>query len=165
MFELYAYRGLYSYSLIYWCTNKDINLFLAEFRHLLKAAKLELKKSKRKDYYKILGVPKTATDDELKKGYRKEALKHHPGEVVFVLYVSVTWPLIFDFTPVLLTSNIWPPLIYGLTPLAPRDVWYLWQSIIKWRCFDCGDLNYSSFKRFEFKRLKRQCKSTTVKIA
>uniref|UniRef100_A0A069DN47 DnaJ protein n=1 Tax=Clytia hemisphaerica TaxID=252671 RepID=A0A069DN47_9CNID len=49
-----------------------------EYRRLLKEAKLELKKSKRKDYYKILGVSKTASEQEMKKAYRKEALKHHP---------------------------------------------------------------------------------------
>src|SRR6266705_1353042 len=31
-----------------------------------------------KDYYATLGLPKTATDAEIKKAYRKLARKHHP---------------------------------------------------------------------------------------
>ncbi|KAI2583004.1 DnaJ heat shock protein family (Hsp40) member C7 [Homo sapiens] len=49
-----------------------------EHKQLLKNAQLELKKSKRKDYYKILGVDKNASEDEIKKAYRKRALMHHP---------------------------------------------------------------------------------------
>ncbi|XP_065075263.1 dnaJ homolog subfamily C member 7-like isoform X1 [Ochlerotatus camptorhynchus] len=49
-----------------------------EIKNLLKDAKLQLKKSKRKDYYKILGITKQATEEEIKKAYRKRALVHHP---------------------------------------------------------------------------------------
>ncbi|XP_049786503.1 dnaJ homolog subfamily C member 7 [Schistocerca cancellata] len=49
-----------------------------ENRRLLQEAKLALKKSKRKDYYKILGIDKNASTDEIKKAYRKRALVHHP---------------------------------------------------------------------------------------
>lgn len=33
-----------------------------------------------KDYYKVLGVEKKATQDEIKKAFRKLAIKYHPDK-------------------------------------------------------------------------------------
>lgn len=56
-----------------------MNIFV-ENKRLLAEAKLALKKSKRKDYYKILGIDKNASTDDIKKAYRKRAMVHHPGK-------------------------------------------------------------------------------------
>lgn len=68
---LYFYQSYTSYI--------RLHLPPPEHKQLLKNAQMELKKSKRKDYYKVLGVGKNATEDEIKKAYRKRALMHHPG--------------------------------------------------------------------------------------
>ncbi|KUJ21035.1 TPR-like protein [Mollisia scopiformis] len=46
----------------------------------VRKAELELKKSKRKDYYKILGIDKDADENAIKKAYRKAAIIHHPDK-------------------------------------------------------------------------------------
>ncbi|KAL6297874.1 protein prenylyltransferase [Sparassis latifolia] len=45
-----------------------------------KKAEAALKRSKTKDYYKILGVSRECTEIEVKKAYRRESLKHHPDK-------------------------------------------------------------------------------------
>ena len=40
-----------------------------------------MSKKNKRDYYKVLGVTKSATKDEIKQAYRRLALKHHPDRV------------------------------------------------------------------------------------
>ena len=56
---------------------------IAEVRSLqaeLKKAEAALKRSKSKDYYKILGVARECTEVEIKKAYHKGSLIHHPDK-------------------------------------------------------------------------------------
>lgn len=75
----YPFSKLHCVFIYTFISSPDIFSIFTENKRLLQEAKLALKKSKRKDYYKILGVNKNASTDEIKKAYRKRALVHHPG--------------------------------------------------------------------------------------
>ncbi|KAI8799848.1 hypothetical protein BJ742DRAFT_110888 [Cladochytrium replicatum] len=51
-----------------------------EIQRALRNSKGEEKMAKRKDYYKILGIDRSASDIEIKKAYRKAALQYHPDK-------------------------------------------------------------------------------------
>jgi len=58
-------------------TENDVRALQAE----VKKAEAALKRSKTKDYYKILGVARDCGEADIKKAYRRESLKHHPDKV------------------------------------------------------------------------------------
>lgn len=55
-----------------------INPSVVVNKRLLENAKITLKRSLHKDYYKILGVAKDSSLDDIKKAYKKRAMIHHP---------------------------------------------------------------------------------------
>ena len=63
-------------------TENDVRALQAE----LKKAEAALKRSKTKDYYKILGVARDCGETDIKKAYRRESLKHHPDKVTFPFF-------------------------------------------------------------------------------
>ena len=58
----------------------SIDPSISGLKEKLRHAKMELKKSKRKDYYKIMNIAKDATEEEIKKAYKRQALTWHPDK-------------------------------------------------------------------------------------
>ncbi|KAF1988281.1 DnaJ-domain-containing protein [Aulographum hederae CBS 113979] len=52
-----------------------------QIENLLREAHTLLKRSKQKDYYKVLGVPRDADERDIKKAWRKLTIKYHPDKV------------------------------------------------------------------------------------
>ncbi|PHH53752.1 DnaJ subfamily C member 7 [Ceratocystis fimbriata CBS 114723] len=53
-----------------------------QIQRLLQKAQVALKRSKTKDYYKVLGVPNDADERLIKKAYRMRSKEHHPDKAV-----------------------------------------------------------------------------------
>jgi len=51
-----------------------------EYGDGLRNAEREIKKARRKDYYKILDIPKTASERQIKKAFRRCGVDHHPDK-------------------------------------------------------------------------------------
>ena len=93
----------------------------------LKKAEVALKRSKTKDYYKILGVHKGCNDGDIKKAYRRESLKHHPDKVSFfffgVVIISSFDARILLYRVVMRKNSNWSskPTLYFRIPRDEQD--------------------------------------------
>jgi DnaJ family protein C protein 7 len=52
----------------------------SDLRRSARQSQMDAKRARRKDYYKILGVDKAATEEQIRKSYKKLALKYHPDK-------------------------------------------------------------------------------------
>jgi DnaJ family protein C protein 3 len=61
-------------------TAKEHHPDAQQLNQLLQKAQVELKRSKTKDYYKVLGVPRDADEVQIKGAYRRMIKAHHPDK-------------------------------------------------------------------------------------
>jgi len=61
-------------------TAKEHHPGVQKITQLLQKAQMELKRSKTKDYYKVLGLPRDADEVQIKAAYRRMVKTHHPDK-------------------------------------------------------------------------------------
>ena len=84
----------------------------------LKKAEAALKRSKTKDYYKILGVARDCGETDIKKAYRRESLKHHPDKVIFFFFrVPPFFNQILVYRVVMKRNLNWSPKLTLFSPI------------------------------------------------
>ncbi|KAH6606837.1 dnaj domain containing, partial [Trichoderma cornu-damae] len=72
--------GNWEESIREWKAIQDLDPADNSIRQEIRRAELELKKSQRKDYYQIMGLEKDADANDIKRAYRKMAVKLHPDK-------------------------------------------------------------------------------------
>jgi hypothetical protein len=90
----------------------------------LKRAEAALRRSKTKDYYKILGVARDCNEADIKKAYRRESLKHHPDKVRLADFLRFSYRFLMPGRGVMRRSSSWSsrPMRYFQTRTGVRDM-------------------------------------------
>lgn len=70
-------RGEYSAAIMDYSKIESLDSS-ANLKAKIKDAQKKQKQAKKKDYYKILEIERGASDAEIKKAYKKLAMKYHP---------------------------------------------------------------------------------------
>lgn len=75
--EINMERGEYSAAIMDYSKIESLDSS-ANLKAKIKDAQKKQKQAKKKDYYKILEIERGASDAEIKKAYKKLAMKYHP---------------------------------------------------------------------------------------